>query len=220
MWSDPQYGFRALRRSPALTTAAVFSLALGIGANTAIFSLLDQVVLRSLPVADPERLVALHGNYSGPGQSSSAWSINSESVFPYPFYKQLRGRDPAFSGMIACALAPVRIGWRSDTQAAQAEMVSGNYFTTLGVPTVLGRPIVPDDDGSPASAIDENGRRLAPHQAGEVLPRPSPAGGRKARYVAGCGVILRSGTFIAAEMSDPSRCGDGRAPILRKSMVN
>ena len=139
VWKDLLYGFRALRRSPALTTAAVLSLALGIGANTAIFSLLDQVVLRSLPVADPERLVALHGNYSGPGESSSSWGTNSESVFPYPFYKELRDRVPAFSGMLASAIAPVRIAWRSDTQAATAEMVSGNYFTTLGIPTVLGR---------------------------------------------------------------------------------
>jgi predicted permease len=151
VWKDLLYGFRALRRSPALTTAAVLSLALGIGANTAIFSLLDQVVLRSLPVADPERLVALHGTYSGPGENSSAWGTNSESVFPYPFYKQLRDRDPAFSGMLACAFASVRITWRSDTQAGQAEMVSGNYFTTLGVPTIPGRPIVPDDDGGPGA---------------------------------------------------------------------
>ena len=74
VWKDLLYGLRALRRSPVFTTAAVLSLALGIGANTAIFSLLDQVVLRSLPIADPERLVAVHGSYSGPGNSSSSWS--------------------------------------------------------------------------------------------------------------------------------------------------
>ena len=68
---DLLHGVRALRSSPVFTTAAVLSLALGIGANTAIFSLLDQVVLRSLPVPDPERLVALHGSYSGPGENSS-----------------------------------------------------------------------------------------------------------------------------------------------------
>ena len=123
---DLLYGMRALRRSPVFTVAAVLSLALGIGANTAIFSLLDQVVLRSLPVADPERLVALHGSYSGPGDSSSSWSTNSESVFPYPFYQDLRDRVPALSGILGCAIAPVRVGWQSGTQAAQAEMVSGN----------------------------------------------------------------------------------------------
>jgi len=151
MWKDLAYGVRALRRSPVFTTAAVLSLALGIGANTAIFSLLDQVVLRSLPVADPERLVALHGSYSGPGDSSSSWSTNSESVFPYPFYQDLRDRDPAFSGMLACASAPVRIAWQSSTQAAQAEMVTGNYFVTLGVRAALGRVIASEDDGAPGA---------------------------------------------------------------------
>src|ERR1700690_1152073 len=132
MLVDLLHGVRALRRSPVFTLAAVLSLALGIGANTAIFSLLDQVVLRSLPVADPERLVALHGSYSGPGESSSSWSSNSQSGFPYPFYRDLRDRLPAFAGILACAIAPVRVTWQGSTQAAQAEMATGNYFTTLG----------------------------------------------------------------------------------------
>jgi len=149
VWKDLLHGVRALRRSPVFTTAAVLSLALGIGANTAIFSLLDQVVLRSLPVADPERLVAVHGSYSGPGGYSSSWSTNSESVFPYPFYRDLRDRDPAFAGILACAIAPVRITWRSSTQAAEAEIVTGNYFTTLGAPAAFGRVIAPRDDGAP-----------------------------------------------------------------------
>jgi predicted permease len=140
---------RALRRSPVFTTAAVLSLALGIGANTAIFSLLDQVVLRSLPVADPERLVAVHGSYTGPGQSSSSWATNNESVFPYPFYRDLRDRVPAFAGMLASASAPVRIAWRGNTQAADAELVTGNYFTTVGARAALGRVIAAADDGAP-----------------------------------------------------------------------
>jgi len=151
VWKDLLYGVRALRRSPVFTTAAVLSLALGIGANTTIFSLLDQVVLRSLPIAEPERLVALHGSYSGPGNSSSSWSTNSESVFPYPFYRDLRDRDPAFAGIVACAFAPVRVTLQSSTQAAQAEMVTGNYFTTLGVRAALGRLIAPADDGAPGA---------------------------------------------------------------------
>jgi len=151
MWVDLLHGARALRRSPVFTTAAVLSLALGIGANTAIFSLLDQVVLRSLPVADPERLVALHGSYSGPGDSSSSWSTNSESVFPYPLYRDLRDRIPAFTGILACATAPVRVTWQGSTQAAQAELMSGNYFTTLGVPAIRGRVISREDDGAPGA---------------------------------------------------------------------
>jgi predicted permease len=151
VWKDLLHGMRALRRSPVFTTAAVLSLALGMGANTAIFSLLDQVVLRSLPVADPERLVAVHGSYSGPGRSSSSWSTNSESVFPYPFYRDLRDRSPVFAGMVACAITPVRFAWQASTQAAEVEMVTGNYFTTLGVSAALGRVMVPDDDGAPGA---------------------------------------------------------------------
>ncbi len=151
MWKDLSYGMRSLLRSPVFTVAAVLSLALGIGANTAVFSLLDQVVLRSLPVKDPERLVVLHGSYSGTGGNSMVWSTNSESAFPYPFYRDLRDRLPASSGILACATAPVRITWRSSTQAADAEMVTGNYFHTLGVPAALGRLLIPEDDGAPGA---------------------------------------------------------------------
>ena len=145
------HGARALRRSPVFTTAAVLSLALGIGANTAIFSLLDQVVLRSLPVPDPEHLVALHGSYSGPGENSSSWTTNSESVFPYPLYRDLRDRIPAFAGLLACATAPVRVTWQASKQAAEAQLATGNYFTTLGVGAVLGRVIAPADDAAPGA---------------------------------------------------------------------
>ncbi len=151
MWLDLLHGVRALRRSPVFTTAAVLSLALGIGANTAIFSLLDQVVLRSLPVPDPERLVALHGSYSGPGENSSSSTTNSESVFPYPLYRDLRDRIPTFAGILACATAPVRVTWQGSTQAAQAEITTGNYFTTLRVAATLGRVIAPEDDGAPGA---------------------------------------------------------------------
>ena len=96
-------------------------------------------------------MVALHGSYSGPGDSSSSWSTNSESVFPYPFYQDLRDHVPALSGILGCAIAPVRVGWQSGTQAAQAEMVSGNYFATVGVSAALGRMIAPSDDGAPGA---------------------------------------------------------------------
>jgi len=93
MWKDLQFSLRTLRRSALFTTIAVLSLALGIGANTAIFSLLDQVTLRSLPVQDPGRLVVLHiDRYQAPG---SATSDNMETVFSYPMYRDLRDRDPA-----------------------------------------------------------------------------------------------------------------------------
>ena len=112
MWKDIVYSLRSLLRSPLFTAAAVASLALGIGANTAIFSLLDQVVLRSLPVRDPESLVVLHTDYNAPGSSNSD---NYESVFSYPLYRDLRASDAAFSGILARGAAGVRLAWKGNT---------------------------------------------------------------------------------------------------------
>ena len=130
------------------TLVAVLSLALGIGANTAIFSLLDQVVLRSLPVRDPETLTVLHREYNPQGSSSSD---NSESVFSYPMYRDLRDRDPAFSGIVARTGAPVRMVISGATSGGSAEIVSGNFFATLGVGAALGRTLAPADDGPPGA---------------------------------------------------------------------
>ena len=148
MWKDLVYSLRSLLRSPLFTAAAVASLALGIGANTAIFSLLDQVVLRSLPVRDPESLVVLHTDYQAQGSSTSD---NNESVFSYPLYLDLRASDRAFSGIVARGSAGVRLAWKGNTQAGSAELVSGNYFQTLGVGAALGRTLAPSDEGAPGS---------------------------------------------------------------------
>src|SRR6266567_4557768 len=148
MWKDLIFSLRTLRRSPLFTCAAILSLALGIGANTAIFSLLNQVVLRSLPVRDPERLVLLHTEYSAPGSSSSD---SHESVFSNPMYRDLSDRDPAFDGVIARMSGSVRISNQGGAESASAEMVSGNFFRVLGVGAVLGRVIAPTDDDAPGA---------------------------------------------------------------------
>ena len=142
------FTFRTLRRSPMFTAVAVLSLALGIGANTAIFSLLDQVVLRSLPVRDPERLVALHREYSPNGTDSSD---SPESVFSYPMYRQLRDGDPAFDGIIARMATGVRVAWNGAVESARVEQVSGNFFQVLGVSAAAGRTLLPGDDGAPGA---------------------------------------------------------------------
>src|SRR6201996_60301 len=136
MWKDLVFSLRTLRRNPLFTAIAVLSLALGIGANTAIFSLLDQVTLRSLPVGDPDRLVLLHTKYSAPGNSTSD---TNETVFSYPMYRDLRDRDPAFSGVIARMGAGVTLVRQGAAEQASAEMVSGNFFQVLGVGASLGR---------------------------------------------------------------------------------
>src|ERR1019366_8928578 len=148
MWKDFVYSLRSLLRSPLFTAAAGGSLALGVGANTPIFSLLDQVVLRSLPVRDPESLVVLHTDYQAPG---SATSDNNESVFSYPMYRDLSASDAAFSGIVARGAAGVRLAWKGDTEAASAELVSGNFFQTLGIGAALGRTLASSDEGAPGS---------------------------------------------------------------------
>jgi predicted permease len=129
-------------------TVAVISMALGIGANTAIFSLLDQVVLRSLPVHDPETLVVLHRQFRPNGTSSAD---NSESVFSYPMYRDLRDGDAALDGLVARMSAAVRVAWRGSTEAERAELVSGNFFQVLGVGSIAGRTLVSADEGAPGA---------------------------------------------------------------------
>jgi predicted permease len=159
MWKDLAFSLRTLRRSPLFTVVAVLSLALGIGANTAIFSLLQQVALRSLPVGDPERLVVLHTDYSASGTSTSD---NSETVFSYPLYRDLRDHNAAFSGIIARMGAGVALARQGATggsagategatERATAEIVSGNFFQTLGVGAAMGRVFTPQDDGAPGA---------------------------------------------------------------------
>jgi predicted permease len=148
MGNDLRYGLRVLRRSPVFTVVATVSLALGIGANTAIFSLLSQVMFRMLPVAEPERLVVFHTEGQREGRSSGD---SREGVFSYLMYKDLRDRNHVFSGVIARSSAPVSVSYRGQTERARAEMVSGNFFDVLRVRPALGRLFVPDDDGAPGA---------------------------------------------------------------------
>jgi predicted permease len=130
------------------TAVAVLSLALGIGANTSIFSLLDQVLYRSLPVRDAKALVVLHVDDHSPGMSSSD---NSESVFSYPMYRDLRDRGTVFNGVVARAGVAVSVSWNGQTERAGAEIVSGNLFQALGVSAAIGRTLAPEDDGAPGA---------------------------------------------------------------------
>jgi predicted permease len=148
MWNHVRYGLRTLRRSPVFTVVAVLSLALGIGANTAIFSLLSQVMFRMLPVAEPERLVLFHTEGQRDGSTSSD---NGEAVFSYPMYKDLRDRNQVFTGVIARSSAPISLAYGGQIERARAEVVSGNFFTVLGVRPALGRLLTEDDDGAPGA---------------------------------------------------------------------
>jgi len=153
---DLRYGVRMLRKSPGFTTVAVVTLALGIGANTSIFSLLNAVMLKSIPVSHPEQLVILrwsaHSRPENLGTSSYGdclWvpgAIQSCS-FSFPMYKALVARTDAFSSALAMAgTDQLDLSGNGPASIIGGELVSGNYFETLGISSALGRTIQPSDD--------------------------------------------------------------------------
>jgi putative ABC transport system permease protein len=144
LWQDVRYGLRTLTKTPGVTVVAVLTLALGIGANTGIFSVLRQVLLQRLPVPHPEELVLVYAPGVRSGHISSDEVDGSES-FSYPMYKDLRDQNTVFAGLAAASHFPVSIAFRGQTERANAETVSGNYFDTLGVHPSLGRLLLPAD---------------------------------------------------------------------------
>ena len=135
---------RSLARTPLFTLTAVVSLALGIGANTAIFSLLDHVVLRALPVYRPEELVFLY--HPGPSQGSISSDESGGPSFSYPMFRELQQRQTAFAALAGGRMSPASLAYKGTALAGQAHLVSGNYFDVLGVGAAIGRVFTPDDD--------------------------------------------------------------------------
>jgi putative ABC transport system permease protein len=138
--ADVRYALRLLRKSPAFTTVAVLSLALGIGANAAIFTLIDQLLLRLLPVRHPEELVYLSSPGPKPGMDLGP------EAFSYPLYCDLRDHNMVFSGMLGRYAIPLSLSWNGQSENVSAYLVSGNYFEVLGIRPFLGRLLTPDDD--------------------------------------------------------------------------
>ena len=170
MLADLRYAWRQLRKSPGFALTAVLTLALGIGATTAIFSLLDQALLRTLPVRDPQQLVILeatpanvwNGDTDTEGGDTSAY-------FSYPMYQWLRDQNQVFSGLIATYQAQAGAVWHNQSHLVATELVSGNYFDVLGVRPAIGRLITPSDDrtrnGGPVVVLSFNYWRT--HFAGD-----------------------------------------------------
>jgi predicted permease len=146
---DVRYGLRQLRRSPGFTFTAVLSLALGIGANTAIFTLLNAILLRPLPVQKPSELL-LFGNGQAQGSTNSIPDGNTR-LFSYSFFHDLRQKDTSFSGVAAVDsshfVTKASIAGAA-YQTAHVDLVSGSYFSVLGVPAFLGRTLGESDDGA------------------------------------------------------------------------
>ena len=138
--SDLRLALRGLKRTPLFSIVAILSLALGIGANTAIFTLIDQILLRKLPVAAPEQLVMVYQQAANMGSNMGS-RANS-----YPLYQDLQKRAEPFSEVICRRLLSVSASIDNQTERLETELVSGNYFTMLGVLPAAGRVFNSQDD--------------------------------------------------------------------------
>ena len=136
LFKDLQFGVRSLLKRPGFTTIAVLTLALGIGANTAIFSMVNATLMRPLPVVDPDRLVFV---FNGP----------AGSVFSYPDYAAMRDQNNVFDGLIAWGGITASLNSNDQTDLVNGAIVSGNFFDVIGVRAQLGRVITADDDKTP-----------------------------------------------------------------------
>ncbi|MGA2847461.1 MAG: ABC transporter permease [Terracidiphilus sp.] len=143
-----RYALRQLRKSPAFTLTVIVTLALGIGANAAVFTLFDQVLLRMLPVDRPAELVRFEwsGAFSGSMSSFGGDTDGHHNYFSYPMYKDLRDKNQVFSGVLAADKSQVGVSWHNLAENEDAEVVSGNYFQLLGLKPIAGRLLTPQDD--------------------------------------------------------------------------
>jgi predicted permease len=205
---DLRYGFRLLVKSPGFTAVAVLTLALGIGANTAIFSVLNSVLLRELPVRDPHQLVFLtnpdkHGMEQGFGDGA-------RDLLTYPEFQELEGNNDVFSGLLAAASSPPLLpvetaGETGEPVPGRVSLVSGSYFSVLGVSPILGRTFNTEvdtvRDASPVAVISYRfwQDRLAGNP--DVLGRP---------------VRIHGNSFDVIGVMPPQFCGEtvGVAPDI------
>ena len=142
LFQDLRYGARQLLKRPGFTFLAIVSMALGIGANTAIFSLVDTVVFRPLPVKNPSELQELYGTLNNGADISIQSYLN---------YKDYRDRNQVFSGLIAYRITVASLSHNGNNERVWGMLASGNYFDVLGVPPFLGRGFLPEEDQTPKS---------------------------------------------------------------------
>jgi putative ABC transport system permease protein len=149
---DLRFAIRALRATPAVTGVAVLSLALGIGANTAIFSIVDSLLLRRLPVMQPQRLATV----SGVGPFARAGAPPSAYCCTYAIWEQIKQRSELFDGTLAYSATQFNLATRSETEFVEGLYASGSFFDVLGVRAILGRTFGQNDDrrgGGAAGAV-------------------------------------------------------------------
>jgi predicted permease len=143
---DLRYAARTFVKAPVFVVVAVLSIAFGIGANTAIFSLVDQLLLRLLPVKDPQQLVMFWGRGPHYGSNTGRYRLS------YPMYEDFRDHNDVFSGVVCRYPTALNVSADGKTERVDGEMVSGTYFPVLGVGAELGRVFTPEDDRAPSTA--------------------------------------------------------------------
>jgi predicted permease len=146
---DLRFALRALRKTPGFTAVVLLTLGLGIGANTAIFTLMDQILFRSLPVKAPERLVILDG--PGPFSGSSHRHFETLTPLSHPMFEALRDRADVFGGVLANYAVPLHVTVGGQTERVDGALVSGTFFDVLGLRAAAGRLFTADDDRTPGA---------------------------------------------------------------------
>jgi predicted permease len=146
VFQDLRYAIRSLTRRPLVTTVAVLSLALGIGVNTAIFSLFDRLLLRRLPVPSPEEIVLVTSPGPHPGGRDTSGAGGAEAIFSYPLFRDLERLDTGALRLAAHRDFGVHLAYRGQTSSGIGALVSGQYFPALGITPALGRLFGPEDD--------------------------------------------------------------------------
>ncbi|HKB70987.1 MAG TPA: ABC transporter permease [Thermoanaerobaculia bacterium] len=210
---DVRYALRGLRKNPVFTVVGVATLAIGIGANAAIFTVIDRVLLSLLPVSRPNELVLLRS--PGPSQGHTWTDGDRATSFSYPMYRGLRDRNRAFAGLLAVFPFDASVVERDRAEQARGELVSGNYFDVLGVAPALGRAIVPSDDTAPEAhpvavlSFDYFRRRFGGNSA--VLNKTITVNGRALTVVG----VARSG-FEGVQRGRPA---DLFVPITMKASM-
>jgi predicted permease len=144
---DLRFSARSFLRGPGFTSATLLSFGLGIGATTAIYSLVDQVILHSLPVREPERLVLVDWNGNQPTNGFGSYNLMS-----YPICRDLEQQTRFFDGVLCRAETTVNLASAGDPKPVEAEIVSGSYFSVLGIGPLLGRVIDAEDDAAPGAS--------------------------------------------------------------------
>src|SRR5688572_5830168 len=146
--ADLRFSARSFLRAPSFTATAVLSFAVGIGATTAIYSLVDQVVLHGLPVREPGRLVLVDWK----GVTASTNAFGTFNLLSYPLCRDLQQQDRFFEGVLCRAATNIALSTGTDAAPAAAEVVSGSYFSVLGIQPSIGRLITDEDDRTPGAS--------------------------------------------------------------------